>query len=388
MLMDKDGQTDKTVEDAKDAEKPVENQTEKPTEQSVEKPAETPVVAAPAEKPKHVVALLGVFIALEVAALVGIILWSNYNPKPKPVPVQTVTVTKPKVTSKLPGLQLDTKKNYGNKYASGVLPVGDGKYVTDKAKTGYIYACGTYAQAVKADTGGASTRGPWFTNNNTQYDSTKKIHVLGSVTWKAQFTNAVSGATRTITTNDLPTHTTGVFPIATTDPAYAYDKNPNTITGQSLTYALANAPTYSATPKCMGGQVGVMLTGIALFNAFDAGGRDAGAWEVQDSCGGHPEKEGEYHYHTLSSCITDVSVHTVLGYALDGFPITGPKVGDNNMLTTSDLDECHGITSQYFVDGKSVTGYHYVMTQDFPYSASCFRSTAIQPPGLQTPPKS
>ena len=32
-------------------------------------------------------------------------------------------------------------------------------------------------------------------------------------------------------------------------------------------------------------------------------------------------------------------------------------------------------------DQKKVTTYHYVMTQDFPYSASCFRATATQSPG-------
>ncbi len=126
-----------------------------------------------------------------------------------------------------------------------------------------------------------------------------------------------------------------------------------------------------------------MLTGVALFNAFDAGGRDAGAWEVQDSCSGHPQQDGIYHYHTLSSCIKDISVHTVIGFALDGFPITGPEVGPNNFLTTTELDVCHGITSQIYLDGKTVTMYHYVMTQDFPYSVSCFRGTAIQPPDLQ-----
>jgi hypothetical protein len=124
-----------------------------------------------------------------------------------------------------------------------------------------------------------------------------------------------------------------------------------------------------------------MLTGVALFNGFDAGGRDAGAWEIQDSCDGHPQSDGIYHYHTLSSCIKDTSVHTVIGYALDGFPITGPQVAPGNILTTADLDECHGITSQITLNGKTITTYHYVMTQDFPYSVSCYRGTPIQPPG-------
>ncbi|HWT40272.1 MAG TPA: YHYH protein [Dongiaceae bacterium] len=281
-------------------------------------------------------------------------------------------------------LTLDESKNYGNKYANGLLPVGDSHYVTDAPKTGYVYACSQYAQNLTQGGGGAQARGPWFTNNNTEYDINKKIHVNGAVTWTPQFTNTLSQDSRIITTNDLPSHTTGIFPIAASDPASQYDRNPNTITAQSLTFTLAAAPTYDTTAHCMGGTAGVMLTGVELNNGFDAGGRDAGAWEIQDACAGHPQNRGVYHYHTLSTCITDISVHTVIGYALDGFPITGPQVnGGSNVLTTSDLDECHGITSGYQVNGKTITGYHYVMTQDFPYSVSCFRATPIQAPGMQ-----
>jgi hypothetical protein len=301
--------------------------------------------------------------------------------KPQATTQSTSNATSAKTT--LPGLQLDTSKNYGDKYADGILPVGDNKYDKSSAKVGSVYVCGQYAQNFANDKGGAGNRGPWFINNNTQYDSTKKLHVNGKVVWKNVMSNTVSGDTRTISTNGLPIHTTGIFPIASGDPAYKYDRNPNSIKTQPLTYALPASPTYNSTPNCLGGEVGVMLTGIPIFNGFDAGGRDAGAWEVQDGCGGHPQISGEYHYHTLSSCITDISVKTVIGYALDGFPITGPQVAKSNILTTSDLDECHGITSEIVIDGKTVTSYHYVMTQDFPYSASCFRSKAVQPPGQQ-----
>ncbi len=296
---------------------------------------------------------------------------------------ETTTDTSTQQSATLPGLQLDTKKDYGNKYADGLLPVGDGKYTTTGAKQGSVYVCSSYAQNLAQGGGGASVRGPWFTNNNTEYNINQKAHVNGSVAWQGSFANVIANGTRTITTNDLPSHITGIFPIAVTDPAYTYDRNPNSIKSQILSYAL-NANSVYGSPTCMGGQAGIMLTGVALFNAFDAGGRDAGAWEVQDSCSGHPEKTGEYHYHTLSSCIKDTSVQTVIGFALDGFPITGPKVGPNSILTTSDLDECHGITSSILLDGKQTIMYHYVMTQDFPYSVSCFRGTAIQPPGLQS----
>ena len=118
-----------------------------------------------------------------------------------------------------------------------------------------------------------------------------------------------------------------------------------------------------------------MLTGVPLFNGFDAKMRDAAAHEVQDSCNGHPQKSGQYHYHSLSACIKDVSEKTVIGYALDGYPITGPMVAPGRYLTTANLDECHGITSEIIEDGAKKITYHYVMTQDFPYSVSCFRGT-------------
>ncbi|HEX5447679.1 MAG TPA: YHYH protein [Candidatus Saccharimonadales bacterium] len=281
-------------------------------------------------------------------------------------------------------IQLDPNKNYGNKYARGVLPVGDGKYTSSGPKQGYIYACAGYANNLASRAGGAGRRGPWFIGT-TKYDINKKLHVQGAKLWQADFSNRVSGTTRTIITNDLPSKPTGVFPISPTDPAYAYDRNPNNIQGQTFTYKLDANPT-SGNPSCIGGDVGIMLTGVVLFSGLDAGGRDAGAWEVQDSCDGHPQSDGIYHYHTLSSCINNISVKTVIGFALDGFPITGPKVGEHNFLTTDDLDECHGLTSQVVLDGKKVTTYHYVMTQDYPYSISCFRATPIKSPTMPKQP--
>lgn len=78
----------------------------------------------------------------------------------------------------------------------------------------------------------------------------------------------------------------------------------------------------------------------------------------------------------MSSCWKDVRVSTVLGYAYDGFLITGPMVEAGKYLTIADLDECHGLTSEVVVDGAEKATYHYVMTRDFPYSVSCFRGTS------------
>src|SRR4051812_45471460 len=144
-------------------------------------------------------------------------------------------------------LTLDPTHDYGNKYADGILPVGDGKYTTDAAAKGSIFVCHTGG----AHRGGARTRGPGVSAGGTTYDSNKKVNVEGAVHWDGNLAITVTGDARTITTNDLPKdHTTGVFPVATSDPAHAYDPNPNTIKAQSVTYSLPASPTAGATPHC------------------------------------------------------------------------------------------------------------------------------------------
>ncbi len=259
-----------------------------------------------------------------------------------------------------------------NKYADGNVPLGDYKYVTDKAKKGYVYLCN-----VRKDNPGSMVNGPWM--HGTTWNFLEKVSIDGAVNWpNAKFTNTLSGSSRILSTNALPiNHTTGVFPVARSDDASKYDPNPNTISAQSISKTLPANPTYSDTPYCMGGESGIMLTGVPLFNAFDAGLRDAAAHELQDTCDGHPQGMGQYHYHSMSTCFKDIDYKTVLGYAYDGFPITGPKVAKDKYLTTEDLDECHGLTSEILVDGKKKTTYHYVLTRDFPYSVSCFRGKPV-----------
>jgi hypothetical protein len=267
----------------------------------------------------------------------------------------------------------------GDKYADGNLPLGDNKYVTSGPKQGYVYIC-----HVMSGGGGAQESGSWL--GSTTWTENGKPTVSGSVLWpSAVFSDAVSGSERKLEGNGLPVGmTTGTFPIQSSDPAYQYDRNPNSIKTQSISLTLPVSPHYSDTPSCMGGEVGVMLDGVPLFNGFDAEMRDAPAHEIQDSCDGHPESNGEYHYHSLSRCITNTSITSVIGFALDGFPITGPVVSKGKYLTTADLDECHGITSEINLDGKNVTMYHYVMTEDFPYSASCFRGKPVSLQVIQT----
>jgi hypothetical protein len=306
-------------------------------------------------------------------------------PETKPI-VKTET----EVAKTLNGQKILTQSDLlalaDNTYADGNVPLGDDKYVTDAPKKGYIYLCN-----VRKDNPGSMVNGSWM--HGTTWNFLEKISVSGAVSWpNALFSNIISAGMRVLSGNGLPlNHTTGVFPVASSDPASKIDKNPNTISAQTMKQSIPADPTYSDTPYCMGGEVGIMLSGVPLFNGFDAGLRDAAAHELQDSCDGHPQGSGQYHYHSLSACFKDTSVSTVLGYAYDGFPITGPLVAQNKYLTTEDLDVCHGITSEIVVDGVRKASYHYVMTQDFPYSASCFRGKSYMTrpanAGQQRPPQ-
>jgi len=175
-------------------------------------------------------------------------------------------------------------------------------------------------------------------------------------------------------------HNTGTYPVSSKDVAYNYDRNPNSIKQQTITFSVPKNPTTLSSPQCVGGEVGIATTGVLIFNAFDAGGRDAVAVEVQDKCDGHPQEGGYYHYHGYSTCFKDQSKdgeHSdLLGYAFDGFGLYGLKDEDGVELSSSDLDECHGHTHTISWDGQQVEMYHYHMTRDFPYTVSCFRGKA------------
>lgn len=269
------------------------------------------------------------------------------------------------------GLELVQGKHYGNKYANGILPVGDNKYVTDGARKGNVYLC--KPNFAKQDKTARAVPGPWFAGDG-RWDSNKKMRVSGEEQWQNSVHTAVANGRRTLQSSSLPNHPSGKFPATLLDPSYVYDRNPYSIKGLPLNATLDAEPEFSESPVCMGEEAGMMLNGVLLLNAFDQAGRDAEAWEVHDACDGHPHKSGIYHYHGLSRCFQNTGVETVLGFALDGFPITGPKVGKDNYLTTTDLDECHGIVSTINLDGKMVKTYHYVLTKDFPYTVSCFRN--------------
>jgi hypothetical protein len=191
----------------------------------------------------------------------------------------------------------------------------------------------------------------------------------------------LSNGSRIIKTNDLPIdHTTGTFPIASTDPAFAYDRNPNSVEAQSITWSIPENPTAALSPSCTSdGPIGVLDDGVLLFNALDGEGRDAGAHEVLDSCDEHPQMGNELHHHFVPSCILDraTASSTLVGYAIDGYGIYVERTSGSHLLTNTDLDACHGRSSEVRWDGKEQVIYHYDATLEYPYTVGCFHGTPI-----------
>jgi hypothetical protein len=254
------------------------------------------------------------------------------------------------------------------------LPLGDRGF-SDIPKNGFVFSCNTNFQ----ERSGAGSAGPWLNESAETWDSTKKITVEGSVQHASQFSAQVEGSNLVISGNGLPNTPTGVFPVTSSDPAYQYDRNPNRINAYTLRAELPANPETKTEPSCVGGTIGVSTLGVPIYSAFDAGGRDAVAWEVQDKCGGHPQMTGQYHFHALPACWeqSEESSSGLVGWAIDGFGIYVEKDANGNLPASADLDECHGRTSSVVWQGKTVSIYHYVASLDFPYLVGCYKGTPI-----------
>ncbi len=169
-----------------------------------------------------------------------------------------------------------------------------------------------------------------------------------------------------IDSQGYPNHPTAIFPNS---------GNPNRIRVQDFHFRLPLEPQRAATiTRVPMGPIGMALNGVVFFNPFEAGGMNAieGYAEVWlDSCCGHPQQHGVYHYHKYPSCVKspfadDGQRHSpVLGFAFDGFPVHGPYeeagVMAKDLKGDRALDVCNG-------HDDPARGYHYHVTPGrFPY---------------------
>jgi YHYH protein len=273
------------------------------------------------------------------------------------------------------GAAVTTTASSSSAINSAAIPLGDG-HVSTSPRVGYVDSCQTHFPTV----GGAEKAGPWINTAKKTWNANTKIHVRGSVRWpSASYKVTISGNRRIVKTNGLPiNHTTGTFPIASSDPAYAYDKNPNTIKATSVTWSLPKNPTKASTRSCTAmGAIGVLNDGELLFNALDGEGRDAVAHELLGSCDDHPMMSGTLHHHDVPSCIVSKAKgrSTLVGYAVDGFGIYVERDAKGQLLTNRDLDACHGRVSNVLWNGKTRNIFHYDATIEYPYTIGCFEGT-------------
>jgi hypothetical protein len=218
--------------------------------------------------------------------------------------------------------------------------------------------------------------------------------VPGKVKMKSVFKITETKTTRTFTGNGIPNFPIGRFPIPKNSSAYSYygvlPSSPpyaNAAEIPALPYdlkvKLPKNPKIAAKPSCFRElTIGVALVGAA-WHAEVAVDANANAYDPNtalptDRCFGHPYAT-QYHVHGYSWKCMDKGKpgkpSPLVGYALDGFGIYGPRGADGKLVTNAELDECHGRVGEVMFNGKKQMMYHYVLNNEYPYSIGCFRGT-------------
>lgn len=215
-----------------------------------------------------------------------------------------------------------------------------------------------------------STSAP-STNNNTSTTTIPDVYkkVYGNTDMY------IDGDFLVIKTNSLPDHKSPYYKGTQWESAKyeayngtgTFNQNPNKIAQSNLTFRIPMKPTvasnHSATPM---GPIGVGINGVPLFNQYAAGGSPLTNEIVSfDQYGGHPQQQGQYHYHVEPIYLTkNKGKDALLGFLLDGFPVYGPQE-NGKTITNSDLDVYHGHIS---VTADYPNGiYHYHFTAEAPY---------------------
>lgn len=272
---------------------------------------------------------------------------------------------------------------------ASVSPVS---YVLRRAVAGvvsfaFLLGCGSGGTATTASGGSGST-----TTTNayaTAYKSaTFASGVTATITGSCSMTITASGAPYSHAAYYLaPIGTGGGTAVATTASGIqlmvvSYAQLSANLKAVSGTFNIC--PTKASTTTTAGmGAIGVIFSGNALFNPYEATGtvamgdnasytftQNGTTYTAQflDTCAAHPNGgvgASTWHHHANPTCWTSVvdgansGPSHMIGIALDGFPIYGGRDVNGNIVDSATLDSCNGITSATpeFPSGA----YHYVL---------------------------
>jgi hypothetical protein len=245
-----------------------------------------------------------------------------------------------------------------------------------------------------------------------------------NATWGSGVTVTFTGdCTMTIAASGTPYYhasyyltpvTNGGAVVATTPSGIQLSVSPYAGSGLSTSDKVVSAtfnvcPTKApSTTAASNGAIGFIASGTVLFDPYEATQTVALADNASytfttagttytasfiDTCNQHTTNGGPgggsgstWHYHGTPTCWTSVidgasGPSHIIGIALDGFPIYGGRDINGNVVSTSSLDACNGITSATpeFPSGA----YHYVLPITSPGTAvttvqssiSCYAGT-------------
>ncbi|WP_158774054.1 YHYH protein [Cobetia sp. L2A1] len=151
-----------------------------------------------------------------------------------------------------------------------------------------------------------------------------------------------------------------------------------------MTILLPLEPVEAKEPTSLGtvAKVGLALDGVPIF-ADAPSVLDTGNLPALDTCGGHTDPGGWYHWHATATDIDavyskeEVDVNCQLpqshsaqfAYAFDGYPMFGSE--DPTGEVPTDLDSCNGHfgPTKRHPEGE----YHYHATEEFPNLPKCLK---------------
>ncbi len=154
-------------------------------------------------------------------------------------------------------------------------------------------------------------------------------------------------------------------------------------TSVEMTMLIPTDPVMATAPTPLGtvAKVGIALDGVPIF-ADAPSVLETGHMPALDTCGGHVDPGGWYHWHATATDINSVFANqgvdascvnvgqdatAQFAYAFDGFAIYGSREADGT--TPTGLDACGGHVGP--VPGQPGEVYHYHASDNFPNLPKC-----------------